>query len=86
MQQDFQVIEISKSVSNYIASPLKCLRTDDEKFSITSYSIKLKSKYGNKKPNFPSLPPSKALSETSYLSVNEHRKTVEHANLYCSKL
>ena len=29
-EQDFRVIEISKSVSNYIASPLKCLRADDE--------------------------------------------------------
>ena len=28
-QQDFWVIEISKSVTNYHASPLKCLRADD---------------------------------------------------------
>ena len=31
-QQKFRVIEISKSVPNYNASPLKCLRTDDEQF------------------------------------------------------
>ena len=80
-QQDFQVIEISKSVSNYNASPLKCLRADGEQFSITSYSTKSKSKYGYEKPNFPSLPLSKASSETSYLSVNESRKTAEHAKL-----
>ena len=62
-QQNFQVIEISKSVSNYNASPLKCLRADDEQFSITSYSTKSKSNYGYEKPNFPSLPPSKASSK-----------------------
>ena len=54
-QQNFQVIEISKSVSNYNASTLKCLRADDEQFSITSYSTKSKSKYGYKKSHFPSL-------------------------------
>ena len=83
-QQDFRVIEISKSVSNYNASTLKCLKADDEQFSITSYSTKSKSKYGYEKPNFPSLPLSKALLETletSYLSVNERRKTAEHAKL-----
>ena len=80
-QQDFRVFEISKSVSNYNASPLKYLRADDEQFSITSYSTKSKSKYGYEKPNFPSLPPSKTSSETSYLSVNEHRKTAEHTKL-----
>ena len=53
-QQDFRVIEISKSVSNYNATPLKCLRADDEQFSITSYSTKSKSKHGYEKPNFPS--------------------------------
>ena len=79
--QDFWVTKISKSVSNYNASPLKCLRADDEQFWITSYSTKSKSKYGYKKPNFPSLPFSKALSETSYISVKERRKTAEHAKL-----
>ena len=80
-QQDFWVIEISKSVSNYNASALECLRADDEQLSIASYSTKLKSKYGYEKLNFPSLPLSKASSETSYLSVNESRKTAEHAKL-----
>ena len=83
-QQDFRVIEINKSVSNYNAPPLKCLRTHDEQFSITSYSTKLKSKYGYEKPNSSHLPLSKAsseTSETSYLSVNEHRKTAEYAKL-----
>ena len=79
--QDFRVIEISKSVSNYNASPLKCLRAYDEQFSITIYSTKSKSKYGYKKPNLPSFPLSKASSETSYLSVNELRKTAKHAKL-----
>ena len=79
--QDFRVIEISKSVSNYNASPLKCLRAYDEQFSITIYSTKSKSKYGYKKPNLASLPLSKASSETSYLSVNELRKTAKHAKL-----
>ena len=45
-EQDFQVTEISKSASNYNASPLKFLTADDEQFSITSYSAKSKSKYG----------------------------------------
>ena len=45
-QQDFRVIEISKSVSNYNAPPLKCLREDDEQFLIPSDSTKQKSKYG----------------------------------------
>ena len=79
--QDFRVIEISKSVSNYNASPLKCLRAYDEQFSIAIYSTKSKSKYGYKKPNLASLPLSKASSETSYLSVNELRKTAKHAKL-----
>ena len=70
-----------KLVSNYNPSPLKCLRADDEQLSITGYSTKSKSKYGYEKPNFPSLPPCKASSETSYLSVNERRKTAEHAKL-----
>ena len=74
-------IEISKSVPNYNASPLKCLRADDEQFSITSYSTKPKSKHAYKKTNFLSLPLSKASSETSYLSVNERKKTAEHAKL-----
>ena len=55
-QRDFRIIEISKSVSNYNASRLKWLRVDDEQFSVTSYSIKSKSKYSYEKPNFPSLP------------------------------
>ena len=50
-QQDFRVIEISKSGSNYNASPSKWLRPDHEQFSRTSYSTKLKSKYGFEKPN-----------------------------------
>ena len=37
-QQDFRVIKIRKSGSNYNASPLKCLRADDKKLSRTSYS------------------------------------------------
>ena len=81
-EQDFRVIEIIKSLSNYNALPLTCLRADDEQFSRTSYSTKLKSKYGYEKPNFHSLPLSKASSETSkasYLSVDERRKTTEHA-------
>ena len=83
-EQDFQVIEISKSASNYNASPLKFLTADDEQFSITSYSAKSKSKYGYEKPNFLSFLISKVsseTSETSYLSVNECRKTAEHAKL-----
>ena len=80
-QQHFRIIETIKSVFNYNASRLKCLRADDEEFSITSYSTKLKSKYGYKKPNFPSLPLSKASSKTSYLSLNERRKSAEHAKL-----
>ena len=76
-QQDFRVIEISKSVCNFNVSSLKCLRADVEQFSTTSYFTKSKSKYGYEKPNFPSLPPSKASSETSYLSINERRKTAE---------
>ena len=61
-QQYFRVTEISKSVSNYNASPLKCLRAYDEQFSITSYSTKLKSKYGYEKPNSLSLPLTKVSS------------------------
>ena len=64
-QQDFWVIDISKSVTKYIASPLKCLRANDEQFSVTSYSTKLKSKYDYEKPNFPTLPHSEVSSETS---------------------
>ena len=48
------------------------------------YSTKLKSKYGYWKPNFPSFRLSKASSETletSYLSINECRNSVEHAKL-----
>ena len=60
-----RVIDISKSVTKYIASPLKCLRANDEQFSVTSYSTKLKSKYDYEKPNFPSLPHSEVSSETS---------------------
>ena len=55
-KQDFPVIEMSKSVFNYNASPLKCVRADNEQFSTTSYSTKSKSKYDFEKPNFPSLP------------------------------
>ena len=47
-QQDFRVIEITKSVSIYNASPLKFIRADDERFSITSYSTKWKSKHATK--------------------------------------
>ena len=81
-QEDFQVIEISKSVSNYNASSFKCLRADDEQYSRISYSTKSKSKYGYEKRNFSSLPHSKVSSETSgtsYLSINKRRKTAEHA-------
>ena len=83
-QQDFRVIEISKSGSNYNASPSKWLRPDHEQFSRTSYSTKLKSKYGYEKPNFPSLTLSKVssgTSEISHLSINERRKTAEHAKI-----
>ena len=55
-----------------------------EQFSRTSYSTKLKSKYGYEKPNFPSFRLSKAsseTSETSYLSINGRRKTEEHAKI-----
>ena len=51
---------------------------DAKQFSIITYSTKSTSKYGYEKPNFTSLPLSNALSETSetsYLSVNECRKT-----------
>ena len=41
----------------------------------------MKSKAGYGKPNFPSLPLSKVLSKTSYLSVNQCKKTTEHAQL-----
>ena len=77
-------IEISKSASKYIASPLKCPRADDEQFSVTSYFTKSKSKYDYEKPNFPTVLLSKAsseTSETSYFSVNESRKTAEHEKL-----
>ena len=57
---------------------MKYLRADDEQFSRNSYSRKLKSKHGYKKPNFPSLSISKA---SSYLSINERRKTAEHTKL-----
>ena len=83
-QQDFWVNEISKSVTNYHVSPLKCLRADDEQFSRTSYSAKSKSKYGYEKPNFPSLSLPKMSSETSetlYLSIKKLGKTAEHAKL-----
>ena len=76
--------EISKSVTNYHVSPLKCLRADDEQFSRTSYSAKSKSKYGYEKPNFPSLSLPKMSSETSetlYLSIKKLGKTAEHAKL-----
>ena len=61
-QQDFRVIGISKLVSYYNASPLKCLKADDEQFSRTIYSTKLKLKYGYEKPNLSSLPLPKASS------------------------
>ena len=77
-QQDFRVIEITKSVSNYNSSPLKLLN-NDELFSTTSFSTKSKSKTAYENP-LPSLTGSKT-SKTSYLSVNERRKTAEHAKL-----
>ena len=40
IQQGFQVIEISKSASNYNASLLNCLRAVDEQFYITNYATK----------------------------------------------
>ena len=76
-QQDFRVIEISKSVSNYNGWPLKFLRAGDEQFSVTSYTTKAKLSYHYEKPNFPSLALSKAsseTSETSYISVTVMNK------------
>lgn len=60
------------------------MSADGEQFSIITYSTKSTSKYGYEKPNFTSLPLSNALSETSetsYLSVNECRKTAARAKL-----
>ena len=74
-QEDFRVIEISKSVSNYNGWPLKCLRADDEQLSVTSYTTKAKLSYHYEKSNFPSLALSKASSKTSETSYcNEQKK------------
>ena len=83
-QEDFRVIEISKSVSNYNGWPLKCLRADDEQLSVTSYTKKAKLSYHYEKSNFPSLALSKAsskTSETSYCNEQKKKKNAEHAKL-----
>ena len=78
--------ESSKLVSNYNSSPVKFLRADDEQFSKTSYYIKLKSKYVYEKLNLLCLPHSKPSSETSYLSINERSKTLEHRELLAQQI
>ena len=52
----------------------------------SQWFYKIEIKVWLRKSNFPSLPLSKASSETSYVSVNECRKTAENAKLTMQKV